>query len=50
MGKMDNKVLLIAGGARGRGRAHAVRFAEEGADVVIPDMIEGDASDRPMLC
>jgi (+)-trans-carveol dehydrogenase len=38
MGKMDNKVVLITGGARGQGRAHAVRFAEEGADVIVTDI------------
>jgi SDR family mycofactocin-dependent oxidoreductase len=38
MGKMDNKVVLITGGARGQGRSHAIRFAEEGADVIVTDI------------
>ena len=37
MGKLDGKVALITGAARGQGRAHAVRMAEEGADVVLAD-------------
>lgn len=40
MGKMDGKVVLITGGARGQGRAHAVRMAEEGADVIVTDICE----------
>lgn len=40
MGEFDGKVALITGGARGQGRAHAVAFAERGADVVICDRCE----------
>ncbi|MFD4293493.1 mycofactocin-coupled SDR family oxidoreductase [Rhodococcus sp. NPDC058505] len=40
MGEFDGKVALITGGARGQGRAHAVAFAEQGADVVICDRCE----------
>ena len=32
-GKLDGKVALITGAAQGQGRAHAVRFAEEGANL-----------------
>jgi (+)-trans-carveol dehydrogenase len=40
MGKMTGKVVLITGGARGQGRSHAVRMAEEGADIILTDICE----------
>ncbi|GEL22656.1 putative short chain dehydrogenase/reductase [Pseudonocardia sulfidoxydans NBRC 16205] len=36
-GRVQDKVALITGAARGQGRSHAVRLAEEGADVVLVD-------------
>jgi SDR family mycofactocin-dependent oxidoreductase len=38
MGKLQGKVALITGAARGQGRSHAVRLAEEGADIVAIDI------------
>lgn len=38
MGQLDNKVALVTGAARGQGRSHAIRLAEEGADVIAIDI------------
>jgi SDR family mycofactocin-dependent oxidoreductase len=37
-GRLEGKVAFISGAARGQGRSHAVRFAEEGADVLAWDL------------
>lgn len=37
MGKLDGKVAFITGAARGQGRSHAVRLAQEGADIIAVD-------------
>lgn len=36
--QFDGKVAFITGAARGQGRSHAVRFAEEGADIIAVDL------------
>ena len=38
--QFDGKVAFITGAARGQGRSHAVRFAEEGADIIALDLCE----------
>ena len=42
MGRMDDKVALISGGARGMGASEARLFAREGAAVVIGDILDED--------
>jgi SDR family mycofactocin-dependent oxidoreductase len=38
VGKLDGKVAFITGAARGQGRSHAVRLADEGADIIAIDV------------
>ncbi|MER6816650.1 mycofactocin-coupled SDR family oxidoreductase [Spirillospora sp. NPDC000708] len=40
MGRVDGKVAFITGAARGQGRSHAVRLAEEGADIIAVDLCQ----------
>ncbi|MFG1925300.1 mycofactocin-coupled SDR family oxidoreductase [Cryptosporangium sp. NPDC048952] len=37
VGRFEGKVLFVTGAARGQGRNHAIRFAQEGADVIAID-------------
>ncbi len=40
MGRVSGKIALITGAARGQGRSHALRLAEEGADIIALDICE----------
>ncbi len=40
MGRVQDKVVFITGAARGQGRAHAIRLAEEGANIIGVDICE----------
>jgi len=39
-GRVQGKVAFITGAARGQGRSHAIRLAEEGADIIAADIAE----------
>ncbi|WP_319447124.1 MULTISPECIES: mycofactocin-coupled SDR family oxidoreductase [unclassified Mycobacterium] len=38
MGKLDNKIAVVSGAARGQGRSHAVNLAAEGAHIIALDI------------
>lgn len=44
MGALDGHVAFITGAARGQGRAHAVKLAAEGADIIAVDLCDQIAS------
>jgi SDR family mycofactocin-dependent oxidoreductase len=44
MGSLKGKVAFITGAARGQGRAHAVKLASEGADIIAVDLCDQIAS------
>jgi SDR family mycofactocin-dependent oxidoreductase len=44
MGALDGKTAFITGAARGQGRAHAVKLAAEGADIIAIDLCDQIAS------
>jgi (+)-trans-carveol dehydrogenase len=38
MGRVEGKVAFVTGAARGQGRSHAIRLAEEGPDIIADDL------------
>lgn len=46
LGRVQDRVVLITGAARGQGRSHAVRLAEEGADVILFDICSNIETNR----
>ena len=44
MTRLDGKIAFITGAARGQGRTHAVRLAQEGADIVAVDLCRQQAN------
>ena len=44
MGSLEGNVAFITGAARGQGRAHAVKLASEGADIIAVDLCDQIAS------
>ena len=47
MGRVEGKVAFITGAARGQGRSHAIRLAEEGADIIAVDIVRGRSTSVP---
>jgi 3-oxoacyl-[acyl-carrier protein] reductase len=45
MGILDNKVAIVTGGARGLGKVYCLRMAEEGAKVVVADILIREAEE-----
>jgi NAD(P)-dependent dehydrogenase (short-subunit alcohol dehydrogenase family) len=41
-GRVAGKVAFITGAARGQGRSHALRLAQEGADIIAADLPEAE--------
>jgi NAD(P)-dependent dehydrogenase (short-subunit alcohol dehydrogenase family) len=37
-GRVEGKVAFVTGAARGQGRSHAIRLAQEGADIIAIDL------------
>ena len=47
-GRVEGKVAFVTGAARGQGRSHAVRLAQEGADIIAVDLCAGQVGPVPL--
>lgn len=47
-GRVAGKVAFVTGAARGQGRSHALRLAEEGADIIALDIADGIDTVTPL--
>ncbi|HLR98106.1 MAG TPA: mycofactocin-coupled SDR family oxidoreductase [Mycolicibacillus parakoreensis] len=47
-GRVTDKVAVITGAARGQGRSHAVRLAQEGADIIAVDICAPISANSPI--
>ena len=45
MGRLDNRVAIVTGGARGLGKVFCLALAEEGATVVVSDILDREAEE-----
>ncbi len=50
MGRLDGKVAVITGAASGMGRAASIRFAQEGAAVVVADLNSNGGEETVAEC
>ena len=48
MGLLDGKVALITGAARGIGKAIALKYASEGADIAFTDLVINEAAEATL--
>lgn len=46
-GRLEGKVAIVSGSARGMGAAHARKFVEEGASVVVSDVLDAEGEPSP---